>query len=355
MIAAGASSFSLGPFVPIVTSTAFWEAVIAIGSITSLIFIYRQLKTAKDVSALDFLLKEEVRFRSEEFRRSRSELARRLIPLVNSIIDGGPKTSAEIYNAMSDDAEEILDYYEELGMMVRRGIVDKTFMWTFRGRWIQFHGLALGGYIRWSREHYGDGTLWDDFERLVTQMIIIERREGETPISDEAADKKKAQLLRFLQDDELQLHLERMKIEDLNQLLVIEKICFNKIDAYSKDDFLREFDLHPRGFVVATIQGQLVGYVLGYVESGEGEIDSIAVDPDFQEIGVGRRLLVIIEESFRTAGVEYCHLQVRERNTNALEFYRGNGFRSEKLLNGYYSDGENAFELRRRLSDSVPS
>src|SRR3972149_5180548 len=70
-------------------------------------------------------------------------------------------------------------------------------------------------------------------------------------------------------------------------------------------------DIYPRPVLVAEVNGKVVGFILGYVSGWEfgvpdtvGWIDTIGVDPDYQNRGVGKTLFKELIENFRRSGKE---------------------------------------------------
>jgi len=92
------------------------------------------------------------------------------------------------------------------------------------------------------------------------------------------------------------------------------------------------FRMDPEGFLVAEEEGEVVGFVAACRhwwdrERGRiGEIHELAVLPERQGQGIGRKLL---EGALRFLGREHrvFGLWVGERNERALNFYLKGGFR----------------------------
>ncbi len=85
---------------------------------------------------------------------------------------------------------------------------------------------------------------------------------------------------------------------------------------------------------------QPIGFSLFRTVSGEAELLLLAVAPDHQGRGVGRRLLDAFVDHARRAGAGRVHLEVREGNP-AVEMYRRAGFEASGRRRNYYrgSDG----------------
>ena len=83
--------------------------------------------------------------------------------------------------------------------------------------------------------------------------------------------------------------------------------------------------------------GQVVSFVLLAVVVGEGEILTLATDPDMQGRGLGRRLLEGVIAELRSEGQEALFLEVAVDNTAALALYKSCGFERAGLRRAYYS------------------
>ncbi len=103
------------------------------------------------------------------------------------------------------------------------------------------------------------------------------------------------------------------------------------------------YETYPESFLVAEINGIVVGYAAGFLASlGVGRIFSLAVHPAYRNRRVGSNLLKEIINTFRKMGVLEIILEVRSSNTKAKRFYERHGFRQIGILEKYYTNEENA-------------
>jgi putative acetyltransferase len=100
-----------------------------------------------------------------------------------------------------------------------------------------------------------------------------------------------------------------------------------------------------RGTIWAGLcRGRVVGYSCGV----PGEVEGLFVHPDFQGVGLGRRLLQKAEEPSVARREEF----IRVISThNAKPFYRAQGYRSLKVVSFRFPSGLEieAHELRKDL------
>ncbi|MEM4559736.1 MAG: N-acetyltransferase [Acidilobaceae archaeon] len=137
-------------------------------------------------------------------------------------------------------------------------------------------------------------------------------------------------------------------------------------------------------FLVAEVEGKLVGYSMSRVEEqGDpallglvseigveesifkrvittlkniknlrpvGHLVSIAVRAPYRRMGIGSKLL---EETIRVLrevyNVDSIYLEVRVSNEPAIRLYEKFGFKKARIIKGYYSDGEDAYIMVKRL------
>ncbi len=93
---------------------------------------------------------------------------------------------------------------------------------------------------------------------------------------------------------------------------------------------------HHRTYVFEH-DGEIVSFVVMAVVAGEGEILTIATDPDFQQRGLARRLLEQVIGYLREEGAESLFLEVAIDNPAAIHLYEACGFKKTGRRKAYYS------------------
>jgi ribosomal-protein-alanine N-acetyltransferase len=91
-------------------------------------------------------------------------------------------------------------------------------------------------------------------------------------------------------------------------------------------------------YVVARIDGRVVGYGGMWVMVDEAHITTFAVDPDFRRQRIGERLLLALLDVARQRNAREATLEVRLSNLPARRLYEKYGFRPVGLRPRYYSD-----------------
>jgi ribosomal-protein-alanine N-acetyltransferase len=147
-------------------------------------------------------------------------------------------------------------------------------------------------------------------------------------------------------------------MSDLQSVIRINRICLP--ENYADFFFIDLYERFPEAFIVAEENGEVVGYIMCRVELGlsnfglsglikKGHIVSVAVLPQYRRKGIGQALIMKAMEGMRTYNAKQCFLEVRVTNTPAINLYKKLGFEITRTINGYYSDGEDAYVMSRKL------
>ncbi len=270
-------------------------------------------------------------------RRRRSGLARVIL------------TNPEKCELWSGHADYICDYFEDLGLMLKRGIAPKYLTWSKFDRAILLYWQLLSPYVAWLRKEEGDPTYYNDFEYLWKKIARFEKNK----LKRNHVDVETCKLDEFLHE-EMMVDLRRFRIGDLGRVMEIERSSFD-VDAYTENQFWELYTQCPGGFRVAEISDFVVGYIAVTVLGDVGEIDSMAVDPNYRRLRIGRQLLEFALWYFKSEhpGLKLHRLQVRTNNRDAILLYEKLGFRTTQTLKGYYKDHADAFEMERQAVEPI--
>ena len=97
-------------------------------------------------------------------------------------------------------------------------------------------------------------------------------------------------------------------------------------------DIQRKRQAQPELFLVGVCDGALVATVMAGYDGQRGWIQYLAVLPELQRHGIGRRMMSVAEAALERAGCQKVNLQVRRANANAVGFYERIGFAVEDRI-----------------------
>lgn len=148
--------------------------------------------------------------------------------------------------------------------------------------------------------------------------------------------------------------IEPMRLRDLPAILEIERLSFPT--PWTKSAFLSELLENDRAYyLVARVDNKAVGHVGVWLVAGEGHITNVAVHPEFRRLGIGRRLMMAIEELARERRALRMTLEVRRSNDIAQHLYKQLGYVGAGYRRGYYRDNnEDALIMWKELGQPGP-
>lgn len=148
------------------------------------------------------------------------------------------------------------------------------------------------------------------------------------------------------------LVVEPMRLEHLAEVYAIEVSIYPH--PWSLKCFYDEVARNPAAwYVVATIDGGVVGYGGLWIMLDEAHVTNLATPLGYRRRGIAERMLVaMLDESLRR-GVKTAFLEVRRHNTAAQALYAKYLFRTDTVRERYYTDNdEDALLMRVRDMDS---
>jgi [ribosomal protein S18]-alanine N-acetyltransferase len=114
-------------------------------------------------------------------------------------------------------------------------------------------------------------------------------------------------------------------VDDMSALLNVEAACFEDLWRYDGVAFRDIAATHPY-FVVAELNGRVVGYQFNTVDANAGYLIRIAVHPSVNGQGIGARLMAEALHFFAQKRVTHIMLNTQETNTHAHRLYEWFGF-----------------------------
>jgi ribosomal-protein-alanine N-acetyltransferase len=141
---------------------------------------------------------------------------------------------------------------------------------------------------------------------------------------------------------------------DLTEVVEIEETT--GLNRWGYDAYRRELLNNPMAVMYVArpldpgTNRRLLGFVAASIIFDELHINNIATHPDFQRIGIGRRLLSTALDEGALRGGKVCVLEVRASNVVAQALYMSLGFRTARRRRDYYrSPTEDALEMVKNM------
>ena len=97
-------------------------------------------------------------------------------------------------------------------------------------------------------------------------------------------------------------------------------------------DIQRKQAVQPELFLVGELDGDVIATAMAGYDGHRGWINYLAVAPEFQRKGIGRRMMAVAEAGLRQLGCPKINLQVRTSNTGVIQFYERIGFALDDVV-----------------------
>lgn len=129
-------------------------------------------------------------------------------------------------------------------------------------------------------------------------------------------------------------HIRPMSAEHLSQVLPIELRAYEF--PWTEGIFRDCLKAGYSAWVLCDDFGAVCGYALMSMAVGEAHVLNLCIDPDCQNAGLGRRLLLHLIDIATAARNTILLLEVRRSNKAALHLYESAGFARLGVRKGYY-------------------
>ena len=142
--------------------------------------------------------------------------------------------------------------------------------------------------------------------------------------------------------------IRKMNLGDVSAIAELEKICFS--DPWSENSIASEIDNRLSYWLVAEVDGVVVGYVGSQTVLDASDMMNLAVSPDYRRQGVGQALVNALVEHLQENKVIALLLEVRVSNAPAIALYESMGFEQVGRRPKYYHNPrEDALIMRKEL------
>jgi ribosomal-protein-alanine N-acetyltransferase len=134
--------------------------------------------------------------------------------------------------------------------------------------------------------------------------------------------------------------------DDLSRVLPIE----NKVHVspWNEEHFQSEFTKPYSHFLLFTDDEtdlEVAGYVVFWIMFDECQILNVAVDLPYRGLGLAKQMIRKAAQISLQKGIKKVVLDVRKSNLSAIQLYQGLNFTITHIRKGFYSNGEDAYQM----------
>lgn len=138
------------------TALGAWIAVV--GLIIAIVALIAESRRSRFSLSVDLILKLDERFNGELISKARKAAAK------------------SISDKTYDEVDDVLDFFEMIGMLTRHRALDEKMVWSMFSYWIYHYWYSTKEYVDETRKK--TPTIWSYLAYLHKRMLAVDRRES---------------------------------------------------------------------------------------------------------------------------------------------------------------------------------
>ncbi len=143
----------------------------------------------------------------------------------------------------------------------------------------------------------------------------------------------------------MRIHCRLMESRDVLGVFKVDQACFSH--NWTQDSYEAETKNILSNYIVAEVDGEIIGFGGFWQVIDEAHITNIAVMADYRQTGVGQNIMNAMLAQALAKGCVAMTLEVRGDNQPAINFYLKNQFTREGRRKDYYGLGMDAIIMWR--------
>ena len=143
----------------------------------------------------------------------------------------------------------------------------------------------------------------------------------------------------------MRIHCRLMESQDVLGVFKVDQACFSH--NWTQDSYEAETKNILSNYIVAEVDGEIIGFGGFWQVIDEAHITNIAVMADYRQTGVGQNIMNAMLAQALAKGCVAMTLEVRGDNQPAINFYLKNQFTREGRRKDYYGLGMDAIIMWR--------
>jgi len=123
--------------------------------------------------------------------------------------------------------------------------------------------------------------------------------------------------------------MREFRIEDYDALMSLwreAELSHKPKGRDSREKLALEINMPTSLFLIAEVDGKIIGSVFGTHEGRKGWINRLAVSPDYRGRGIAKKLLVEIEKIMNLSGIDITACLIEDWNSVSINFFEKMGY-----------------------------
>lgn len=136
------------------------------------------------------------------------------------------------------------------------------------------------------------------------------------------------------------MRIRSFQLNDVNQVLQLLQVALTE-ECYedTKRAFARQLSWDSELIMIAEEDEEVIGVLIGTIDQNTGCIYRTAVHPDYRRRGIGKGLVVAMEQRFQQRNVRRILVAGDEHNKAAMPLYEAVGYGASKFMEAFQKLG----------------
>jgi ribosomal protein S18 acetylase RimI-like enzyme len=139
------------------------------------------------------------------------------------------------------------------------------------------------------------------------------------------------------------LKIRKLRTEDYDRLIELwqeAKLSFRPHGRDRRDKITEQIKQKCSIFLVAEVEGRLIGSIFGTHDGRRGWINRLAILPNYCRQGIGARLVSAVEKRLTKQGIDIVASLVEDRNKVSMKVFEKLGYKKHNNI-VYFSKRKN--------------
>jgi ribosomal protein S18 acetylase RimI-like enzyme len=129
------------------------------------------------------------------------------------------------------------------------------------------------------------------------------------------------------------VHIRQFQLKDQETVIDLwRKVGIIRVTNDPEVDIEKKLEHSPELFLVAEIDGKIVGSVMIGYEGHRGWINYLGVSPELQRTRIGSALMRKAEQILHDLRCPKINLMIRKSNKHVIDFYKKNGYLEDEVI-----------------------
>ncbi|WP_183602805.1 GNAT family N-acetyltransferase [Paenibacillus phyllosphaerae] len=132
------------------------------------------------------------------------------------------------------------------------------------------------------------------------------------------------------------MHVRSFQLSDYRPVThLLETVLSEDCYEQTMEAFARQLSWDSELVLVASIDNEIIGMIIGTIDNNKGYYYRVAVHPDYQRQGIGKKLIQSLRGRFEQRNVAKIMITADEHNEPILSLYESLGYAATDFFRSF--------------------